>query len=89
MLLKKNCCPKLQKIHYWNTFQNLNLEKKEHLPSSRQQDILGLVSDFRTMFPDVPGKTTAALYDVEVGDARPIKKTPPEPNQAPASQKGD
>ena len=54
------------------------LEKKkiEHLPSSKQQDILGLVSDFRTIFPDVPGETTAALHDVKVSDARPIKQHP-------------
>ena len=51
-------------------------EKIEHLPSSKQQDILGLVSDFGTIFPDVPGKTTAALHDIEVGDASPIKQHP-------------
>ena len=51
-------------------------EKIEHLPSSKQQDILGLISDFRTIFPDVPGKTMAALHDIEVGDVRPMKQHP-------------
>ena len=34
------------------------------------------IREFVIVFPDVPGKTTLACYDVSVGDARPIKQHP-------------
>jgi len=54
-----------------------NLEQKLiHLPVQEQVVLKELLSDFAVLFPDVPGRTTIAVHDVDVGDTRPIKQHP-------------
>ena len=38
--------------------------------------MLQLMKEYTLIFPDVPKKTNAALHDVIVGDALPIKQHP-------------
>jgi len=35
-----------------------------------------LLREFAILFPDVPGRTTVAVHDVDVGDSPPIKQQP-------------
>ena len=52
---------------------NLN-QKLKHLPNTKRKVIEGLLQEFVQLFPDVPGWTTAAIHDVDVGEATPIKQ---------------
>jgi len=55
----------------------LNLEPKLiHLPVQEQKVLRELLREFAALFPDIPGKTTVAVHDVEVGDSPPIKQHP-------------
>ena len=55
----------------------LNLEPKLiHLPVQEQKVLRELLREFAVLFPDIPGKTTVAVHDVEVGDSPPIKQHP-------------
>ena len=51
-------------------------DKLQHLSVSEQDDMTQLIQEFVELFPDVPGKTECVLYDVDVGDATPIKQHP-------------
>jgi len=37
-------------------------------------EVRGLILMYSSIFPDVPSRTTAAVHDVDVGDARPVKQ---------------
>ena len=39
-----------------------------------EKKAMELMDEFVIVFPDVPGKTTCACHDVDIGDARPIKQ---------------
>jgi len=55
----------------------LNLEPKLiHLPIQEQKVLRELLREFAVLFPDIPGKTTVAVHDVEVGDSPPVKQHP-------------
>ena len=55
----------------------LNLDRKLNLlPEEERAVIKQIVEEFVNLFPDVPGRTIAAHYDVEVGDTYPIKQHP-------------
>ena len=54
-----------------------NLDKKLcHLTSPEREEMVKAITEFSDIFPDVPGKTTCALHNVDVGDATPIKQNP-------------
>ena len=49
-------------------------QKLGHLIGTTRQVIEGLLLEFVQLFPDAPGRTTAAIHDVDVGEAIPIKQ---------------
>jgi len=51
-------------------------QKLGHLPDNEQEELQVLLSEFSCVFTDVPGTTTCAFHDVDVGDAQPIKQHP-------------
>ena len=51
-------------------------DKLGHLPEKEKNVIKLLVEEFSDLFPDVPGRTTAACHEVDVGAAHPIKQHP-------------
>ena len=55
----------------------MNLEQKlSHLPVQEKEVLKELLWEFTVLFPDVPGKTTIAVHDVDVGNTPPIKQHP-------------
>ena len=46
----------------------------QKLTSTKREVIKGLLLKFEWLFPDVPGQITAAIHDVDMGDAMPIKQ---------------
>ena len=50
--------------------------KLGHLTAHQNEEVLQLMKEYTLIFPDVPKKTNAALHDVIVGDALPIKQHP-------------
>jgi len=44
-------------------------EKLKHLLPPQKTQIESLLQEFKAIFPDTPGVTTAAVYDVDVGEA--------------------
>ncbi|XP_065894244.1 uncharacterized protein [Dysidea avara] len=55
----------------------LNLEQKlSHLPLQEKEVLTKLICEFTDLFPDVPGKTTVTVHDVDVGETSPIKQHP-------------
>ena len=55
----------------------MNLDHKlNHLPVQEKEMLKELLGEFATLFPDVPGKTTVAVHDIDVGNAPPIKQHP-------------
>ena len=56
-----------------DVFQDLNL-KLSHLSQSQHQDLEHLLHEFEHLFPDIPNRTNAIYYDVDVGDATPVKQ---------------
>ena len=51
-------------------------EKLKHLSPSEKTQIDSLLHEFMAIFPDTPGITTAAIHDVVMGEAVPIKQHP-------------
>ena len=49
-------------------------EKLKHLSRPQRDELKQLLLQYETIFPDVPGRTTAAVHDVDVGDSKPIKQ---------------
>ena len=55
----------------------MNLDHKlNHLPVQEKEMLKELLGEFATLFPDVPGKTTVAVHDIDVGNVPPIKQHP-------------
>ena len=52
---------------------NMN-QKLGHLTSTAKEVIEGLLLEFVQLFPDAPDRTTAAIHDVDMGEAMPIKQ---------------
>lgn len=55
--------------------QNLNT-LMTHLTKEQESDIVQLISEFPSLFGDVPSRTTVLEHDIDVGEARPIKQHP-------------
>ena len=54
-----------------------DLESKlSHLKPDQQLQMKQLILKYEKLFPDVPKRTTVAVHDVDVGDAKPIKQHP-------------
>ena len=64
-----------------DVLKNLN-KKLGHLPDPEKTQIKSLLYEFTAIFPDAPGITTAAVHDVDMGDAVPIKQHPYHVNPA-------
>ena len=60
---------KLRKLHILANFE----AKIQYLSASRQAQLSSLVDEFTDVFPNVLKQTTLTLYNVEDGDACPIK----------------
>lgn len=45
-----------------------------HLPEDQRQDIVGVITDFPSLFGDVPSQTTVLQHDINVDGASPIKQ---------------
>ena len=50
--------------------------KLAHPTQSQQQDLKELLSEYEQLFSDVPSRTDTIIYDVDIGDAQPIKQHP-------------
>ena len=48
--------------------------KLGHLTPQQQEDLRDILWDHKTVFPDVPTITNAAVHDVDVGETQPIKQ---------------
>jgi len=60
-----------------------NLDKKlKHLSPPQKTKIESLLQEFKAIFPDTPGITTAVVHDMDVGEAVPIKQHPYRVNPA-------
>lgn len=55
-----------------------NIEDKlAHIDSEKRREVLSIVNDFRSLFPDVPRKTNVVVHDVEIdANVNPIKQHP-------------
>ena len=62
------------KLQNSDVLQNLE-GKLSHLPKEEKKAVMELIRKFVLLFPDVPGKTTCACHDVDVGNAQPISST--------------
>ena len=47
-----------------------------HLAPALQEDVVKLITKYKSLFPDVPGRTTAVHHDIDVGNSSPIKQHP-------------
>ncbi|XP_041484226.1 uncharacterized protein LOC121430866 [Lytechinus variegatus] len=70
--LKEAIPPKLSNSE---TVRDLD-EVLDYLPEGRRRDIIDLIGDFPSLSSDVPGRTSLAVHDVDVGDVDPIKQHP-------------
>ena len=50
-------------------------QKLKHLSDPRKNMIKGILQEFIHVFPDAPGQTNAAIHDVDVDEAMPIKQS--------------
>ena len=50
--------------------------KLSHLPLVQRKELAEVITQYREVFPDVPGKTNLVEHDVDVGDSAPIKRHP-------------
>ena len=67
----------IQSVRLTNSEILTNPEVKlGHLTAHQKEEVLQLMEEYTLIFPDVPKKTNAALHDVIVGDALPIKQHP-------------
>ena len=53
-----------------------NIELPANINSERQTEFKNLLSEFSTVFADIPTVTHVAVHDIDVGDATPIKQHP-------------
>lgn len=51
-------------------------EHLAQLPTEGQAGVKALIVEFFPLFQDVPGRTSLAVHDVDVGTAHPIKQHP-------------
>ena len=58
-------------------FQELS-EKLCHLNTEQTTELVGLLSNFPSVFGDAPGKTALTFHDIDVGDSLPVKLPPPD-----------
>ena len=65
--------PKLRNSDVLKRFQT---EKLGHLDPVKQGEMMQLVFQFVTLFPDTPSRTDKVFHDVNVGSATPIKQHP-------------
>ena len=65
--------PKLRNSDVLKRFQT---EKLSHLDPMKQGEMMQLVFQFVTLFPDTPSRTDKVFHDVNVGSATPIKQHP-------------
>ena len=49
-------------------------DKLNHLEPEQREELKRLLLSYKEVFPDVPGRTTAAVHDVDVGSTMPIKQ---------------
>ena len=56
--------------------KKLKGEKLSHLDTVKQGEMTQLVFQFIDLFPDTPSQTDQVVYDVDVGEAVPIKQHP-------------
>ena len=63
------------KLNNSNVLSSLD-QKLGHLPESEQKVLKALITEFTSLFPDVPGRTLFTSHAVDVGEAQPIKQHP-------------
>lgn len=47
-----------------------------HIPLEWRSEFMALVAEFSPLFQDVPGRTSQAVHDVDIGNSPPIKQHP-------------
>ena len=60
------------KLGISETLRNIDAKLK-HLGFSQRSEVLSLIKEYSDLFPDVPGRAKGMHYDVDVGDAKPVK----------------
>lgn len=64
-------------VHLSNSEAMQNLAQHlKHLSATQQADIVALIADYPELFQDVPGCTSVAVHDVDIGSTLPIKQHP-------------
>ena len=51
--------------------QNLDVVL-DYLPNHQKKGVVSLLREFNSIFSNVPGRTSLAIHDVDVGDSKPI-----------------
>ena len=64
--------PRLQNSQVLENFS----DKLSHLTADQQSEMLSLVNEYKHLFSDVPGRTTAAVHDIKLLSSTPIKQHP-------------
>ena len=54
-----------------SVIENLVFNKLSHLAPALQEDVAKLITKYKSLFPDVPGRTTAVHYDIDVCNSSP------------------
>ena len=57
-----------------SVMENLVCNKLSHLAPALREDVVKLIIKYKSLFPDVPGRTTAGHYDIDVGNSSIIKQ---------------
>ena len=63
------------KLNNSDVLANLD-QKLGHLAKEQSSEIADLIHEFSDIFSDTPSRTDAAVHEIDVGDAKPIKQHP-------------
>ena len=77
--------PLVSKLSNSQVLQNIDC-KLDHLSEEQKQNVKQLLLKYKALFSDKPGKTSLAVHDVDVGNAKPIKQHPYRLNPSKLSQ---
>lgn len=66
----------LSSTRVWLDNSTALTEKLQHLSLPQRTEVLALFQKYQAVFSDKPGLTNAAVHDIDVGNAKPIKLAP-------------
>ena len=75
----ENKIPGLSRLQNSDILCNFD-SRLQYLEDSKKQELKELRHEYKHLLPDVPTRTNKFFYDVDVGDAKPIKQHPYQSN---------